>query len=210
MQANHIPSSAATRDPEATRQRILSAAMDLFVEKGYADVAMRQIAERSGVTKSLIHHHFGSKDALWKATKEAAFELYAGLQRQDLTEAEQSDEDLLRRGVMSYFSFLQNHPEVVRLFAWAHLERDTCVGENDSELIRLGAERIRQAQDSGIFRADINPVHVITTFVITCTHWFEARSHHSQWEGIGTDQEFLDDFLKIFLDGLKPEHVSDP
>ncbi|MEE4297634.1 MAG: TetR/AcrR family transcriptional regulator [Wenzhouxiangella sp.] len=207
MQTPKKNSPANTRDPEATRQRILSAAMDLFVEKGYADVAMRQIAERSGVTKSLIHHHFGSKEALWKATKEAAFELYAGLQRQDLTEAEQSDEDLLRRGVVNYFKFLQSHPEVVRLFAWAHLERDTCVGENDAGLVRLGAERIRQAQENGIFRSDVNPVHVITTFVITCTHWFEAQSHHSQWEGIGSNQEFLDDFLKIFLDGLKPRHA---
>lgn len=205
ISAKHSP---ATRDPEATRQRILDAAMDLFVEKGFADVALRQIAERSGVTKSLIHHHFGSKDALWKATKEAAFALYAEEQRQDLIEAEQSNDELLRRAVVSYFRFLQNHPEVVRLFAWAHLERDTCVGENDSGLVRLGAERIRQAQEKGIFRADINPVHVVTTFVITCTHWFEARSHHSQWEGIGSDQDFLDDFLKIFLDGLKPEHVA--
>jgi TetR/AcrR family transcriptional regulator len=199
--------SPATRDPDATRQRILSAAFELFVEQGFADVAMRQIAERSGVTKSLIHHHFGSKDALWKATKEAAFELYAESQRQDLIQSDQSNEDLLRRAVISYFRFLQTHPEVVRLFAWAHLERDTCVGENDSELVRLGAERIRQAQENGVFRSDVNPVHVITTFVITCTHWFEARSHHSQWEGIGDDQAFLNDFLKIFLDGLKPDHA---
>src|SRR6056297_1670412 len=198
--------SPVTRDPDATRRRILEAAFDLFVEHGFADVAMRQIAEHSGVTKSLIHHHFGSKEALWASTKEAAFELYAENQRRDLLEADQSNDDLLRRGVVNYFRFLQTHPEVVRLFAWAHLERDTCVGENDSELVRLGAERIRQAQDSGIFRRDVNPVHVVTTFVITCTHWFEARSHHSLWEGIGDDQEFLDDFLKIFLDGLKPTH----
>ncbi|MEM7054168.1 MAG: TetR/AcrR family transcriptional regulator, partial [Pseudomonadota bacterium] len=183
----------------------LDAAFDLFVEKGFADVAMREIAERSGVTKSLIHHHFGSKDALWKASKESAFGLYAENQRRDLMEAEPSNGDLLHRGVINYFHFLKNHPEVVRLFAWAHLERDECVGENDSELVRLGAERIREAQREGIFRDDINPVHVITTFVITCTHWFEAHSHHSQWEGIGSDEEFLDDFLKIFMDGLKPQ-----
>lgn len=194
-----------TRDPDLTRSRILEAAFALFVEKGFADVAMREIAERSGVTKSLIHHHFGSKEALWKASKESAFELYAENQRRDLMEAEPSNGDLLRRGVISYFHFLKSHPEVVRLFAWAHLERDECVGENDSELVRLGAERIREGQEAGIFRADINPVHVITTFVITCTHWFEAHSHHSQWQGIGSDEEFLDDFLKIFMDGLKPQ-----
>ena len=197
--------AAVTRDPDLTRSRILEAAFELFVEKGFADVAMREIAERSGVTKSLIHHHFGSKDALWKASKEAAFELYAENQRKDLIEAKPSNGDLLRRGVINYFKFLQTHPEVVRLFAWAHLDRDQCAGENDSELVRLGAERIREGQKAGVFRTDINPVHVITTFVITCTHWFEAHSHHSQWEGIGSDEEFLDDFLTIFMDGLKPQ-----
>ncbi|MEM1080429.1 MAG: hypothetical protein AAGH65_02495, partial [Pseudomonadota bacterium] len=71
-------------------------------------------------------------------------------------------------------------------------------------------DRIRQAQQNGIFRSDINPVHVITIFVITLTHWFEAHPHHSQWAGIGSDEEFLDDFLHIFLDGLKPEHAPHP
>ncbi|MEM1081104.1 MAG: TetR/AcrR family transcriptional regulator, partial [Pseudomonadota bacterium] len=107
----------ATRDPDETKRRILQAAFDLFVEKGFADVALREIAERSGVTKSLIHHHYGSKEALWKHSKEAAFELYAENQRKDLLESDQTNDDLLRRGVVNYFDFLKNHPEVVRLFA---------------------------------------------------------------------------------------------
>jgi len=193
--------SPTPRDPDETRRRIQQAAFDLFVEKGFADVAMREIAERSGVTKSLIHHHFGSKDALWKSSKEAAFELFF----KDLMQATSSNSDLLRRGVINYFQFLKDHPEVVRLFSWSHLERDEYLGENDSELVRLGAARIREAQEAGIFRDDINPVHVITTFVITCTHWFAAHSHHGQWDGIGSDEDFLDDFLNIFMDGLKPQ-----
>jgi TetR/AcrR family transcriptional regulator len=74
----------------------------------------------------------------------------------------------------------------------------------DVELMRLGAERVRQAQVAGAVRADVNPAHVVCTFIHACTHWFEAASHHAQWPGVGTDEQFLDDFLKIFLDGLKP------
>ena len=74
---------AATRDPELTRARILEAAYDLFVEKGFAAVSLREPAERSGVTKSLMHHHFGCKEVLWDAVKEAAFGRYYQGQAQD-------------------------------------------------------------------------------------------------------------------------------
>jgi NAD(P)-dependent dehydrogenase (short-subunit alcohol dehydrogenase family) len=45
--------SVATRDPEQTRARILDAATDLFVERGFSDVSMSRLAIAAGVTKSL-------------------------------------------------------------------------------------------------------------------------------------------------------------
>ncbi|MDT8450253.1 MAG: TetR/AcrR family transcriptional regulator [Wenzhouxiangellaceae bacterium] len=197
-----------TRDAEATRARILDAALGLFAERGVADVSMRAIAERSEVTKSLIHHHFGSKEGLWDAVKEHAFARYADEQRAELERAEVADAELLRNGVVNFFRFLQQNPWVVRLFAWAHLEGDPSCGRSDAELVRLGAERIRQGQQAGVFRDDVNPVNVVTHFVNVCTHWFEARTHHAQWDGIGSDDEFLDDFLKVFLDGLAPRKTD--
>ena len=56
-----------------------------------------------------------------------------------------------------------------------------------------------------MFRADVNPVHVVTLFILVCTQWFQARTHHGQWPGMGSDDEFLDDFLKIYMDGLSPD-----
>lgn len=191
-----------TRDAEVTRGRILEAALDLFVDKGFADVAMREIAEQSRVTKSLIHHHFGSKTALWEAVKEHALGLYAMDQKAELERAASPDARLLSDGVVKYFEYLKNNPKVVRLLAWSHLEGDESCGEMDAELMRLGAERVRQAQNAGIFRDDVNPAHVVCTFIHACTHWFEARTHHAQWPGVGSDDEFLDDFLKIFMRGL--------
>ncbi|MFU8877842.1 MAG: TetR/AcrR family transcriptional regulator, partial [Wenzhouxiangellaceae bacterium] len=183
--------------------RILEAAMALFVERGFADVAMRQIAERSGVTKSLIHHHFGSKEALWEEVKDLAFSHYIEQQKPELEQTPVADETLLRNGVIRYFRFLADNPQVVRLLGWIHMEGDETCGEREGEMIALGAERIREAQRAGIFRADINPVHAVTLFVMTCGQWFHGRAHHSQWPGIGSDEEFLDDFLKIFIDGLR-------
>jgi TetR/AcrR family transcriptional regulator len=193
-----------TRDPDLTRENILAAAHALFVARGFAAVSMREIAARSGVTKSLIHHHFGSKEALWELVKEKAFAAYAENQEAELRAADAPDAELLSNAVTSYFAFLQANPEVVRLFAWTHLDEDQSCGRLDAELVRLGAERIRQAQERGLLRADVNPAHVVTMFVNACTQWFEARAHHSQWPGVGDDQQYLDDFLKIFMAGLSP------
>jgi AcrR family transcriptional regulator len=49
---------------EATRQKILNAAIDLFSEVGYAAAGIGEIIERVGMTKGALYHHFDSKDAL--------------------------------------------------------------------------------------------------------------------------------------------------
>lgn len=196
--------ATGTRDPDLTRERIVEAAHALFVKKGFAAVSMREIASRSGVTKSLIHHHFGSKEALWELVKEQAISAYADGQEAELRAAEEPDADLLRNAIVKYFAFLQANPAVVRLFAWTHLDEDQSCGRLDAELVRLGAERVRQTQERGLLREDVNPAHVVTLFVNACTQWFEARAHHSQWPGVGSDAEYLDDFLKIFFEGLAP------
>lgn len=195
---------ANTRDPELTRARILDSAFELFVAKGFAAVSVREIAERCAVTKSLIHHHFGGKEGLWEATKDLAFSQYFHGQKDELDQADKPGPELLVNGVIRYFHFLKNNPGVVRLFAWTHLEGDTSCAHLDGELVRLGAERVGQAQQAGLLRADVNPTHVVTMFVSLCTQWFEAREHHRQWPGMGDDDAFLDDFLKVFMEGLLP------
>ncbi|NBD95282.1 MAG: TetR family transcriptional regulator [Gammaproteobacteria bacterium] len=195
---------AATRDPDLTRARILRAAFDLFIDKGFAAVSMRELAARSDVTKSLIHHHFGTKEALWEAVKDEAFLRYYEAQKQELEGASSPDPELLRNGVIRYFRFLQENPQVVRLFTWMHLENDRSCNEMDAELVELGARRVREAQEAGMLRADVNPTHVVTVFINACSQWFEVRPQHKNWTGIGSDDEYLDDFLKIFMDGLAP------
>jgi AcrR family transcriptional regulator len=49
---------------EATRQKILDAAMHLFSEVGYAAAGLGEIIERAGMTKGALYHHFDSKEAL--------------------------------------------------------------------------------------------------------------------------------------------------
>lgn len=49
-----------------TRKDILDAATALFCQQGYANVSLRAISERAGVSHSLIRHHFGTKLDVWQ------------------------------------------------------------------------------------------------------------------------------------------------
>lgn len=46
------------------------AAMELFAERGYADVTIRQIAAAAGVSPALVIHHYGSKEKLREILEE--------------------------------------------------------------------------------------------------------------------------------------------
>lgn len=49
-----------------TRERMLTAALELFSEKGYAGTSTREIAERAGVNHITLFRHFGSKENLFQ------------------------------------------------------------------------------------------------------------------------------------------------
>lgn len=200
--------TARIRDPEQTRVRILDAAQRLFVERGQGQVSMRELAQASGVTKSLIHHHFGSKESLWQAVKDRMFAAYGDWQKRALQEGP-ADAALLRDSVAQYFRFLRAHPEFPRLLSWCHLEGDSSCARDDLELIELGAERLREAQQHGEVRGDLDPLHIMITFIAVSTQWFQAREHYAEWRSAGDagaldDEAFLDDFLAIFFEGVTP------
>jgi len=50
----------------ATRQRIVQAAMALFRRKGMDGMSMRELAEAAGVNKGLLHYYFKTKEALFR------------------------------------------------------------------------------------------------------------------------------------------------
>src|SRR6516162_11781160 len=48
----------------ATIAALVGAARELFAEQGFAATSRDQIAERAGVTRGALYHHFESKTAL--------------------------------------------------------------------------------------------------------------------------------------------------
>jgi AcrR family transcriptional regulator len=66
---------------EATRLRILDAARDMLVERGYGGTSTRAVAERAETQLSLVHYHFGGKQQLLAAVLERHNELLLERQR---------------------------------------------------------------------------------------------------------------------------------
>jgi TetR/AcrR family transcriptional regulator, regulator of cefoperazone and chloramphenicol sensitivity len=60
---NNLNVSSAREDHTAAAA-IRIAAMELFAERGYAAVTVRQIAAAAGVSPALVIHHYGSKERL--------------------------------------------------------------------------------------------------------------------------------------------------
>lgn len=66
MRFKKLPAKKKKNDAvdSATAQAIFLAAKECFLEKGYNDVTFREIAERAGVTSSLISYYYDSKENL--------------------------------------------------------------------------------------------------------------------------------------------------
>jgi len=61
------PSSRHARRKEARPGELLDAALDLFVEKGFAATKAEEVARRAGVSKGTLFLYFSSKEELFKA-----------------------------------------------------------------------------------------------------------------------------------------------
>src|SRR5437868_15475989 len=55
------------RRKEARPQELLAAALDLFVERGYAATRLDDVAAQAGVSKGTLYLYFTNKEELFKA-----------------------------------------------------------------------------------------------------------------------------------------------
>lgn len=101
------------------REQLLSTALALFAEHGYAGTSTRSIAEAAGVTEGLLFHYFGTKEALLLdlMTRQSTF---AGRVLQLAHEAEGcSARELFRRIASGY---AEVSAEEAKLIALASVE----------------------------------------------------------------------------------------
>jgi AcrR family transcriptional regulator len=69
-----VPPVRRTRESaNGTRERILSAALEVFSERGFDGGSTTDIAERAGVTQPLLNYHYKTKHELWCAAVDRLF-----------------------------------------------------------------------------------------------------------------------------------------
>ena len=129
MQDNAQIAAARTerkpRDAEATRRKLVDAALLAFSTQGYDGSSTRNIETQAGIKRGLINYHFGSKKALWKAAAEYLMLITERDLGATLADMNKVDEDQqLRFLIRSYVQFCAKHPELNRLMIQEGMARD--------------------------------------------------------------------------------------
>ncbi len=145
------------RDPEATRGRLLAAAMREFSAKGIAGARVDAIAERAATNKRMLYYYFGSKEGLFRQILRsrlvrgiAAFREGAAGRIQDAA---------------SLHDYYLANRDYVRLLMWEALEtssrRPVEEEQGRRELYRRWVEAIEADQRSGTLSADLDPAQFL-------------------------------------------------
>jgi len=63
-----------TASDVSTEEKILTAAREVFFQKGFSGARMQDIADEAGINKALLHYYFRSKEKLFETIFREAFE----------------------------------------------------------------------------------------------------------------------------------------
>ncbi|MFC3938675.1 TetR/AcrR family transcriptional regulator [Acidovorax facilis] len=167
------------RRKEARPGELLEAALDLFVEKGFAATRVDEVAARAGVSKGTLFLYFPSKEELFKAVVRQNIAGRFEEWRDELDSFVGTTSDLLRycyqvwwerigatkaSGITKLmFSEAQNFPEITEFY--------------QQEVILPGQALIRRIVERGIERGEFRPVpldyivHVVLAPMIFLMMW---------------------------------------
>jgi TetR/AcrR family transcriptional regulator len=166
--AKRVPPGLRRRRPDATRRRILAAATGEFAAKGLAGARVDEIADRALVSKRMLYHYFGDKEALWLAVLERAY-LNIRSEERELDVSRLSPVVGMRRLVEFTIGYVQSHPEFIALLLGEnlhrakYLRRSRKVREMHTSLLDVIADLLGRGHRSGVFRGDIDPAELYIT-----------------------------------------------
>src|SRR5207302_577814 len=122
------------RMPASTRRDlILDAAEVVFGGHGYHSATTREVAAQAGVSEALLYQHFAGKRELFEAVAARSMDRLEAM----LEEARSTEQPFLA-GMRAYFDFVEEHPDLHRVFFRQALQADPAVeGLYDSFIRRL-------------------------------------------------------------------------
>jgi len=130
-------------DPAVSRERILQVALETFAEKGYSAAGVDALAARSGIAKTAIYYHFGSKEGLLAAAIERASSAWIEGIRSAAQEGDGPD-DRLRRALAGMRAMVEERPWILKLIQVLALE----VGDDKPEIQATIRGIVRRARDT--------------------------------------------------------------
>jgi len=166
MALNHPSSGAAPvqhikreRRKQARPGELLAAALELFVEKGYAATRVEEVALRAGVSKGTLFLYFATKEELFKAVVReniagrfpewhAEFEAYTG-----------STPDMLRYAMLMWWQRVGATPAsgITKLMMSEASNFPELAAFYQQEVIEPGHELIRRILQRGVDRGEFRP-----------------------------------------------------
>lgn len=70
------PRQAIPQENPAAAERLMTAALQLFITRGYSATTVREIVEAAGVTKPVLYYYFKNKEGLYLAIMEKAYGIF--------------------------------------------------------------------------------------------------------------------------------------
>jgi TetR/AcrR family transcriptional regulator len=181
MAAQALSRPESRRDPEATRERILRAAVAEFADKGLGGARVDEIADRAGANKRMLYHYFGNKEDLFLAALES---VYADIRRHELTlELEhQEPVEAMRSLVVFTWDYFVENPHFITLLnsenlhRARHLVRSEGIRAMHSPLIRLIGGILERGVGAGAMRAGIDPMQLYIS-IASLGYFYHSNIH---------------------------------
>jgi len=205
------------RRSEARPGEIVEAALDLFVEKGFAATRMDEIAKRAGVTKGTVYLYFPGKEDLFRAVVEEMMGPNIEAGERLVAEHEGTATELIRKLIESWWELVGNS----RVACLSKLM--TGEAANFPELAQyyvdhvvVRARRIfKTALQRGIDRGEFRPVPLTDTArlaIAPLVHVSIYKRSMFPFDPEGCDVEsYVNLHIDIFLRGIAkvPETTND-
>ncbi|EJL31545.1 TetR/AcrR family transcriptional regulator [Brevibacillus sp. BC25] len=144
----------------ATKQKIQSAAMQLFVQKGFGSTNVQDIADTAGISIGLLYRHYKSKETLFDELVDFAL---AGMQKNiDFFESAVSPKQALDQFVKEIHNDMTTGEEFANLLilmaqsfhsGGGTNEKRTEVARLSDNMFRSTAKLIKKGQKLGEFRS---------------------------------------------------------
>jgi AcrR family transcriptional regulator len=168
------------REKAEVRRAILDAARELFIEKGYEAVTMREIAKRIEYSPTAIYLHFRDKKAVMNAVCDTDF---LALAKKFGKIAEIADPlERLKAAGLAYADFALKHPNQYRLMFMTphppHTPEESAieVGNRDQDAYAFVLWTASEAIEKGRLRADLDDPELVAQIVWSAIHgWVSLR-----------------------------------